>query len=69
MERAFAGDPQRFYLVKNRIFFSFEYMDSNIRSRWYSYRDAQPDDERIAYDTDWAYFEEWTGNLVHDVGD
>jgi len=44
-------------------------MDSNIRSRWYSHRNTQPDNKRITYNTDWAHFEEWTGNLVHDVGD
>jgi len=44
-------------------------MDSNIRSRWYSHRDAQLNDERIAYEKDWTYFENWTGTLVYDVAD
>jgi len=69
LDRAFQGDPQRFQVAKNRILFSLEHMDSNIRSRWYSHRDAQPNDERTAYEKDWTHFENWTGTLVHDVAD
>ena len=32
LDRAFQRDPQRFQVVKNRILFSLEYIDSNIRS-------------------------------------
>jgi len=52
LDRTFQGDPQRFQVAKNRILFSLEYMDSNIRSRWYNHRNAQPNDERTAYEKD-----------------
>jgi Zinc knuckle len=54
MDRVFEGDPTLYRRSSQKILKSLDYLDPNMKSLWYTYREQQPDQVK------WLSFVQWT---------
>jgi hypothetical protein len=58
MERVFEGDPSLYHSSSQKILKSLDYLDSNMRSLWYTYREQQLGSIK------WSNFIQWTRDNI-----
>jgi hypothetical protein len=58
MERVFEGDPDTYYQGPQKIIKALDYLDTNLKSLWYTHSEQQKGIRK------WSVFLQWTRDNV-----